>query len=219
MLNLLLAGNYIIEFNDQYIPFDFDKWRKLDTKECNENKLLLDKYRSVIIKSMNSNILLQMGGTDYVIKHNTFYFPFLNNFHQCYIMLCPGIDIFINDELASPFETNNNAGELYKLMMKMMTHISFDFLNRTVFSGGKINYQNRGNIGQIEDNYNLHMAHGMYSIMNVKYIPVDIGEFYCDYQTINKKLNVDDEKIIDDINLIDKYYQLGAIKFCEFVRI
>ena len=56
---------YLIKFDVQFIPFDFDKWRKLNTEKYKKNRLLLNKYKSLIIKSIDLDILLQMDELNY----------------------------------------------------------------------------------------------------------------------------------------------------------
>lgn len=69
----------------------------------------------------------------------------------------------------------------------------------------------------IETNQYLLSADGMCRLTRKKYIEFDIEKFYYEYEKENNKVNTDKEKIIDDINLIDKYYQYEAIKICKFI--
>ena len=60
---------------------------------------------------------------------------------------------------------------------------------------------------------------GVEYLKGLKYVDINIEKFYYEYEQENNKLpNIDKNKVLNDIYLIDKYFQLGAIKICEFIK-
>jgi hypothetical protein len=193
-MKLILPTRYAIKFNA-----DFDKWVKLDTSEYEKNyQFLLNDYSSVVIKSKEQNILLQISGINFVINQNWIYFPFFPLYSYCNITLTPNIDIYINPN----FDIDEN-NELNQPIID----------NDVIFCGIKIIDETSG----INNNYLLGTSK-MIGLTAKKYIDIDIEKFYYEYENENNKLlYVDKEKIINDINLIDKYYQYEDIKICKFI--
>lgn len=197
-MKLILPARYAIKFNAEFVPPDFDKWVKLDTSGYEKNyQFELNDYSSVVIKSKEQNILLQMAGINFVINQNWIYFPFFPLYSYCRITLTPNIDIYINPN----FDTNN---ELNQPMID----------NDVIFCGTKI-IDESGK--PIDDDKYLLGTQKMIGLTTRKYIDMDIEKFYYEYENENNKVNTDKEKIINDINLIDKYYQYDAIKICKFI--
>ena len=200
-MKLILPTRYAIKFNAEFVPQDFNKWIKLDTTEYEKNsQFKLNEYKSVVIKSKEQNILLKMGGINFVINQNWIYFPLFPLYHDCYITLSPNIDIYINPNLE-----NDNNNELNQPMVD----------NDVIFYNLKI-IDDSDQL--ISGNKYLLGTHGMIGLTEMKYVDVDIEKFYYEYEKENNKLLiVDSKKIMNDIYLIDKYYQLDAIKICKFV--
>lgn len=145
-MDIILPEKYAIKFNAEFVPPDFDKWIKLEPSGYEKNSIIkLNNYFSIIIKSKEEHILLQIGGCNYIIKQNLIYFPFFPLYHEINLTLSPNIDIYTN-----PICEFNENTELNKIMI-----------------------------------YNWIIFCGL--------------------------------KIIDYINLIDKYYQYEAIKICKFI--
>lgn len=200
-MNTKLLKKYAIKFNAEYVPTNFDKWIKLDTSEYKKNSIItLNDYSSVIIKSKEKHILLQMGGCNYKIKQNYIYFPFFPAHHLVNLTINPNIDIHTN-----PICEFNENTELNEIMITY--YIIFCGLNIIDYETNK----------PFESNTYLLSADGMIGLTRKKYIDTDIEKFYYEYEKENNKVNTDKEKIINDINLIDKYYQYEAIKICEFI--
>lgn len=86
--------------------------------------------------------------------------------------------------------------------------------NDVIFCGMKIIDETSG---MNDNNKYLLGTSKMIGLTTKKYIDIDIEKFYYEYEKINKENNEDKEKIINDINLIDKYYQYDAIKICKFI--
>lgn len=199
-MKLILPSRYAIKFNAEFVPPNFDEFIKLDTSGYEKNhRFKLNNYSSVVIKSKEQNILLQMGGINYVINQNWIYFLFFPLYHDCYITLSQNIDIYINPNL----DIDNN--KLNQLMID----------NNVIFYNMKIIDDESNKL--IDDNKYLLGAGKMIGLATNKYIDIDIEKFYYEYEKENNKVNTDKEKIIDDINLIDKYYQYEAIKICKFI--
>lgn len=199
-MKLILPSGYAIKFNAEFVPPDFDKWIKLDTSGYEKNyQFLLNDYSSVVIKSKEQNILLYMAGINYTVNQNHIYIPFFPRYSFCNIILSPNIDIYINPN----FDTDVNN----KLIQSMKDC-------DVIFYNMKIIDESSGLIG---NNKYLLAIQGMIGLTTRKYIDIDIEKFYYEYEKENNKVNIDKEKIINDINLIDEYYQLDAIKFCKFV--
>lgn len=200
-MDIILPAGYAIKFNAEFVPLDFDKWIKLDTSGYEKNSVLkLNQYFSIIIKSKEEHILLRIGGINFVIKQNLIYFPFFPLHHEIKLTLSPNIDIYTNPIC----EFNENTG-----LNKIMIH------NWTIFCG--LNIIDDETNKPIETNKYLLSADGMCGLTMKKYIDMDIEKFYYEYEKVNEENNIDKEKIIENIYLIDKYYQLDAIKICKFV--
>lgn len=198
-MKLILPTRYAIKFNAEFVPPDFDKWIKLDTSGYENNcQFLLNDYLSVVIKSKEQNILLNLAGVNYTVNQNYIYFPFFPMYSYCNITLSPNIDIYINPN----FDANDELNQ-------PMTD------NDVIFCGMKIIDESSKLI--TNDRYLLG-TQKMIGLTMRKYIDIDIEKFYYEYEKENNKLlYADKEKIIDDINLIDKYYQYDAIKICKFI--
>lgn len=230
---------FVIKFDAQHIPVNFDKWIKLDTDKYKDDEFRLNDYKSVVIKSTDSNILFRIGGgVKYVIKQNMVYFPFILIYHDCIIKLSSKISVYVNNDkseskfdlvhdqkvdLLSELEPINIGDELHKLMMELSNskcHIS------TIFSNLEIHPLDE-DVEDVEDVECCLCMYDNYGICTKKAIslyvdfdtPYNIEKFYYEYQTLSKELNVDDAKIIDNINLIDKYYQLEVIKIYKYIDI
>ena len=200
---IILPIRYAIKFNVRFVPLDFDKWIKLDTSIYEINsKIELNNYKSLIIKSKESYILLDLGGIYYTINQNFIFFPLFPFYHYCYIKLSPNIDIYINPN----FEPENND-ELNKLMIN----------NSVIFVGMNIINEKTNELIDTSK-YNLMVIDKMIGMTTKKYVDFDIEKFYYEYEKENNKLlGIDNKKIINDICLIDKFYQLDAIKICKFI--
>ena len=200
-MDIILPKKYAIKFNAKFIPLDFDKWNKLDISGYEKNSILkLNYYKSIVIKSKEEHILLQIGGCNYMIKQNLIYFPLFPLYHYVNLTLSPNIDIYTNP--ICEFDENT---ELNKIMI----------YNWIIFCGLEIIDDETNK--PIETNKYLLSADGMCALAWRKYIDTDIEKFYYEYEKENEENNIDKEKIIENIYLIDKYYQLDAIKICKFV--
>lgn len=200
-MDIILPKNYAIKFNAKFIPSDFDKWNKLDTSGYEKNSILkLNYYKSIIIKSKEEHILLQIGGCNSIIKQNLIYFPFFPLYHEINLTLSPNIDIYTNPIC----KFNENTG-LNKIMI----------YNCIIFCGLEIIDVETNK--PIETIKYLLSADGMCGLTMKKYIEFDIEKFYYEYEKVNEENNIDKEKIVENIYLIDKYYQSDAIKICKFI--
>lgn len=229
---------FVIKFDAQHIPVNFDKWIKLDTDKYKDDEFRLNDYKSVVIKSTDSNILFRVGGVKYVIKQNMVYFPFIPIYHDCIIKLSSKISVYVNNDkseskfdlvhdqkvdLLSEPEPNIIGNELHKLMMELIKSKCYV---GTIFLNLEIYYLDEDIIQDVEqgDEFCMCMHDGMIRTYLEKQIcknidtPYNIEKFYYEYQTLSKELNVDDAKIIDSINLIDKYYQLEVIKIYKYIK-
>lgn len=201
-LNMKLPNEYAIKVNVEFVPTYFKKWIKLDTSEYKKNDVLkLNNYKSVVIKSNEQNILLKIGGINYIINQNWLYFPFFPKYHNCVLTLSPNINIYINPN----YELDNNILKLNKFLMD----------NCVIFYNMKI-IDEKTNKLMGSDKYLLSIE-GMCGATMKKYVDFNIEKFYCEYEKINDEQDIDKAIINDDINFIDKYYQLEAIKICKFI--
>lgn len=62
-------------------------------------KFLLNKYKSIVIKSTNSYVVLYLCGVNYITNQNWIYLLYLPKNEQCFITLNSNIDIYVNENL------------------------------------------------------------------------------------------------------------------------
>lgn len=197
---LKLNDKYIIKFNTQYIPDNFNKWIKLDINEDDKNKQLkLNKYKSVLIKSKEKNILLQLGGINFIINENSLHIPYFPFYQYCFITLSINIDIYI-----IPNDESNECDDISKLLIDK----SLIFSNLKIIDDEK---------KPIPSEHYLFLTDGMIGLTSKKYIDINIEKFYYEYEKENINDNIEQHIINNNINLIDKYYQNNAIKICKFI--
>ncbi len=210
---------YIIKFDATSIPPNFNKWKKLDLKKeledldkikksySKDNKLVyykdllyLNRYKSVLIKSQNSDILeFDMYGTSHKMENKQVYFIFFPEYHDCFLKINSSNDI----EVYVPDDTNEliEIQKLYELFKKDYI-ILLDKINND-------EYQfliGSGMIGTGPRHLNEHNL-----------IVIDENKFYYELEQFEKDTNenFDEINFNEKITILDKYIQNDIIKICQ----
>ncbi len=221
MINKFNKNNYIIKFDTESIPPNFNKWKKLDLDKeledldkikksySKDNKLvyykdllLLNRYKSVLIKSTNSDILeFDMYGTSHKMENKQVYFIFFPEYHDCFIKInCPNdIEVYVPDDTNELIEIQ----KLYELFKK-------DY----IILLDKINNENQFLIGSGM----IGSAHHHLNEYNL--IVIDENKFYYELEQFEKDANVNFDEISfnEKITILDKYIQNDILKICQKIK-
>lgn len=246
---------YLIKIDTSLLPTDFNQWKKIDLEKEKENPslwlksqneyknknikddwLLLNNYKSIVIKSNKKNYSsFIIGGAKTNIEFgidNTFYFLFFPQNKECYLLLetFTDYDIYFMD-------SDEKLSELKKLKeLNYLHNFEFDKMNKIFYSDDyPINYSN--------DCWSMIMHNeviGVRSPINNNKNPpkIDENEYYYQlkkylqensltkFASKNPYVNImppDNEHIMEDteidllISIIDEFVQNGIISIHKFI--
>lgn len=218
-----LKNEYVIEFNANSLPIDWNKWIQLDKKIINLNishnkYFCLDNFSFVVIESFDEDFELKINVSIYEFEKGRKYIP-IPSFSFIHIKIKKGLKIFF-----SPGYSYNINSNCWK---KNYDKTTYDKKNINGYIKGdslwyfmnffRVILQNLNLINNqlIIDDANLIMISGHYvycnelKLKNTKSVSID--DFYSDY--LNKA-----NGLVDIVYFIDEFVQSDIIKILQVKR-
>lgn len=215
---------YVVEFNTNSLPIDWNQWILLDEKIINLNLntngyFSLDKFGFVVIESFDEDFELEMGGNCMVFEKGRKYIPIFCGCYCAFIKINKGLKIFIGPGYADDFNNINS----YCWTGKHHNDIDINIVLNGDIRGGNHLWYFLANFSVIYKNLNLKnnelvqvnnhfgMSSGMYGnvtnrFSNYNFISID--DFYSDYIKLANGLE-------DVVYFLDEFVQCDIIKILK----
>lgn len=113
--NYKFNKEYIIEFNTNSLPIDWNNWIMLNEKAINskidsKEYYCLDDFKFVVIESFNDDFEFIIGGISYLFEKGRKHIPIFYGVHSMRIKIKKGLKIFYNPaEYLIDFNGKNNT--------------------------------------------------------------------------------------------------------------
>lgn len=221
-----LYEKYLISFNCNQMPLNFDQWIQLDIEKVkssnnnlikimNENTYLcLNNYLYVVIESYEKDFNIEFAKVQCKVQKGKKYIPIFPIYHDFYIELNENIKIYIESDIF--YNQKPEENKYMELEKYNSTKYLYDKSNNLLFNLLQ-NYQIvLDNFIIINDNYftnkNLVIKSGMIFTEPNPIKKIDENKFYFELEKIKKGFDTNN-KILNEINLLDNYVQYNFISF------
>lgn len=219
--NYKCLEKYLIEFNTNSLPIDWDKWILLDEKIINLNLdsngyFSLDDFGFVVIESFDEDFELQMGGKYLAFEKGRKYIPIFSGCHFANIKIKQGLKIFFGPGYSVDFNNINS----YCWTKKHHDDIDMNIVLYGDIRGGNYLWYFLSKFGIIYKNFNLKNNEltqvnnyfitiaGLYGCINLLTKFISVEDFYSDYIKLANGLE-------DVVYFIDEFVQYDIIKILE----
>lgn len=194
--NYKFNKEYVIEFNTNSLPIDWNNWIVLNEKSINlkmdsKGYYCLDSFKFVVVDSLNENFEFIIGGVSHLFEKGCKHIPIFGGIHSVRIRIKKGLKIFYNpDEYLIDFDKDNSFW--------------YFLCNFCVIYKNLQSYNTNGK--------QLIKHHGIYGYCKIlNYVSLSsVDSFYYNFININK---IDSFENV--IYYIDQFIQYDIIKIYE----